>query len=156
MLSSTSPSGPKIVSAEESYFWISSFLPFHDSFSYLPAHYTQSAVLCLVPQWCSRVWLSVTPWTIQPARLLRPWRFSRQEYWSGLPCPPPGDLPNPRIKHRSPPFQVDSLPAELQGSCMYIPPLLYPFICYYKIGYIGCKEHFVMAWINDTLSKSWY
>ena len=30
---------------------------------------------------------------LQPARLLCPWGFSRQEYWSGLPCPPPGDLP---------------------------------------------------------------
>ena len=40
--------------------------------------------------------------------------FSRQEYWSGSPCPPPGDLPNPGIKHRSPTLQVDSLPAELQ------------------------------------------
>ena len=29
-------------------------------------------------------------------------RFSRQEYWSGLPCPPPGDLPNPGIEPRSP------------------------------------------------------
>ena len=29
---------------------------------------------------------------------LCPWGFSRQEYWSGLPCPPPGDLPNPGIK----------------------------------------------------------
>ena len=38
--------------------------------------------------------------------------FSRQEDWSGLPCPPPGDLPNPRIKLRSPAWQVDSLPAK--------------------------------------------
>ena len=30
----------------------------------------------------------------RPARLLCPWDFSRWEYWSGLPCPPPGDLPN--------------------------------------------------------------
>ena len=29
------------------------------------------------------------------------WNFSRQEYWSGLPCPPPGDLPYPRIEHMS-------------------------------------------------------
>ena len=36
------------------------------------------------------------------ARLLCPQEFSRQEYWSGLPCPPPGDLPNPGIKPRSP------------------------------------------------------
>ena len=35
--------------------------------------------------------------------------FSRQKYWSGLPCPPPGDLPNPGIKPRSPTLQVDSL-----------------------------------------------
>jgi len=38
--------------------------------------------------------------------------FSRQEYWSGLPCPPPGDLPNPGIESRSPALQVDSLPTE--------------------------------------------
>ena len=39
-------------------------------------------------------------------------RFSRQEYWSGLPCPPPGDLPDPGIKPTSPvspAFQTDSL-----------------------------------------------
>ncbi|KAM7229927.1 hypothetical protein CapIbe_018646, partial [Capra ibex] len=35
--------------------------------------------------------------------------FSRQVYWSGLPCPPPGDLPDPGIKPRSPALQVDSL-----------------------------------------------
>ena len=34
--------------------------------------------------------------------------FSRQEYWSGLPCPRPGDLPNPEIKPRSPALQADS------------------------------------------------
>ena len=39
--------------------------------------------------------------------------FSRQEYWSGLPCPPPGDRPNPRMEAtslRSPVLQADSLP----------------------------------------------
>ena len=41
--------------------------------------------------------------------------FSRQEYWSGLPCPPPGDLPNPGIEPRSPALQTDSLPTELRG-----------------------------------------
>ena len=44
-----------------------------------------------------------------------PWEFSRQEYWSGLPCPPPGDLPNPRIKLGSPALQADSLPSEPPG-----------------------------------------
>ena len=45
----------------------------------------------------SRVLLFVTWWTVTyqaPLSL----GFSRQEYWSGLPCPPPGNLPNPRIK----------------------------------------------------------
>ena len=37
---------------------------------------------------------------------------SRQEYWNGLPFPPPGDLPNPGIEPRSPDLQVDSLPSE--------------------------------------------
>ena len=41
--------------------------------------------------------------------------FSRQEYWSGLPFPPPGDLPNPGIKPRSPASQADSLPSEPPG-----------------------------------------
>ena len=35
--------------------------------------------------------------------------FSRQEYWSGLPCPPPEDLPNPGIEPESPELQADSL-----------------------------------------------
>ena len=38
--------------------------------------------------------------------------FSRQEYWGGLPCPPPGDLPDPELKPRSPALQTDSLPSE--------------------------------------------
>ena len=49
------------------------------------------------------------PWTIQPME------FSRSEYWSGLPCPSPGDLPNPGIEPRSPALQADSLPAEPLG-----------------------------------------
>ena len=41
--------------------------------------------------------------------------FSRQGYWSGLPFPSPGDLPNPRIEPRSPALQADPLPTEIQG-----------------------------------------
>ena len=44
--------------------------------------------------------------------------FSRQEYWSGLPFPSPGDLPNPRIEPMSPALQMDSLLSEPPGkSC---------------------------------------
>ena len=42
--------------------------------------------------------------------------FSRQEYWSGLPCPRPGDLPNSGTKPRSPALQADSLLSEPQSS----------------------------------------
>ena len=38
--------------------------------------------------------------------------FSRQEYWSRLLCPPPGDLPNTGNEHRSPALQAGSLPSE--------------------------------------------
>ena len=41
--------------------------------------------------------------------------FSRREYWSGLPLPSPGDLPNPGIELRSPALQDDSLPSEPPG-----------------------------------------
>ena len=57
---------------------------------------------------------SVTPQTVALQAPLS-MGFSRQEYWSGLSCPPPGDLPNPGIKPRSPALQVDSLPTEPPG-----------------------------------------
>ena len=50
-----------------------------------------------------------------PTRFLCPWGFSRQEYWSGLPCPLPEDLPSPGIEPRSPALQADSLPSEPPG-----------------------------------------
>ena len=52
------------------------------------------------------------PWTT--ARLLCPWN-SRQEYWSGLPFPSPGDLPNPGIEPRYSTLQADSLSSEPPG-----------------------------------------
>ena len=51
----------------------------------------------------------MTPWTVAhqaPLFIV----FSRQEYWSGLPLPSPGDLPDPGIESRSPALRVDSLP----------------------------------------------
>ena len=59
--------------------------------------------------------LFVTPWTV--AHLAPPsMGFSRQEYWSGLPFPSPGDLPNPGIKPRSPALQADTLTSEPPGT----------------------------------------
>ena len=50
---------------------------------------------------------TLQPHGLQATRLLCPWRFFRQEYWSGLPYLPPGDLPNLGIEPRSPALQVD-------------------------------------------------
>ena len=60
----------------------------------------------------SRVWLLAILWTVAHQALLSV-GLSGQEYWSGLPCPPPGDLANPGIEPTSPmapALQVDSLP----------------------------------------------
>ena len=57
--------------------------------------------------------------------------FSRQEYWSGLPFPYPGDLPNPGIEARSPELQADSLLSEPSGK-----PRVYFFnFLKWRIGY---------------------
>ena len=62
----------------------------------------------------SRVRLFATPWTV--AHQAPPsMGFSRQEYWSGLPFPSPGDLPNPGIEPRSPTLQADALISEPPG-----------------------------------------
>ena len=55
-----------------------------------------------------------TPWTVACQAPLSV-GFSRQEHWSGLPFPSPGDLPNPWTQHGSPTLQADSLPSELPG-----------------------------------------
>ena len=59
----------------------------------------------------SRVRLFVTSWTVA-YQALPSMGFSRQEYWSGLPFPSPGDLPDPGIEPRSPAFQADTLNSE--------------------------------------------
>ena len=73
----------------------------------------------------SCVRLFAIPWTIAyqaPLSL----ELSRQEYWSGLPFPSPGDLSDLRIEPRSPTLQVDALPSEPQGK-----PIVSMEGCYY-------------------------
>ena len=60
----------------------------------------QSKVCACILSRFSHAWLFMTLWTVAYRAPLS-MRFSRQEYWSGLPCPPPGDLPYPRIEHLS-------------------------------------------------------
>ena len=58
-----------------------------------------SCVCCVLSHFCC-VQLFVTPWSVAHQALLST-RFSRQEYWSELPCHPPGDLPDPGIESTS-------------------------------------------------------
>ena len=75
-----------------------------------------------------------TPWTVAACQAPLSMEFSRQEYWSGLPFPPPGDLPNPRIEPKSP-----SSLALAGGFFSTVPPIyillfgLFFIIGHYKI-----------------------
>ena len=82
---------------------------------------------------CRCVQLFVTLWTIQSMEISRP------EYWSGLSCPPPGDLPNPGIKSRSSTLQVDSLPALPLG----------------KPKNTGVSSLSLLQWIFQTQESNW-
>ena len=81
------------------------------------------ACMCMLSCF-SLVWLFVTLWTVGSRQAPRSMGFSKQEYWSGLPFPLPGDLPNPGTEPRSP-LQADSLPAEPQGK-----PIIYSLSTY--------------------------
>ena len=110
-------------------------IPCHASDRYTPKHFTEgsdswifrgflSSILWNSTSYqglqhtavltCSVMSNSATPWTVAHQAPLS-MGFSRQEYWSGLPCPPPGDRPNPGIEPRSPASQVDSLLSEPPG-----------------------------------------
>ena len=84
--------------------------------------YAQPPLLSTLPTWKWKCWslshvqLFTTPWIIAHQASLS-LELSRQEYWSGLLFPSPGDLPNPGIKLTSPTLQADSSPSE--------PPRLY-------------------------------
>ena len=72
---------------------------------------SMNTLVIVIVKLLSRVRLSGTPWTAAhqaPPSV----GFSRQEYWSGLPFPSPGDLPDPEIEPRSPSLQADALTSE--------------------------------------------
>ena len=77
----------------------------------------------------SRVQPFGSPWTLThqaPSSM----GFSRQEYWSGLPFPSPGDLPNPGIKLRSPALQADASTSEPLGKPCY-------YCCYWVTSVVS-------------------
>ena len=87
----------------------------------------------------SCVWLFATLWTV-PHQASLSIGFPKQEYWSRLPFPSPGDLPDPRIKPISPVWQVDSLPLSHLGN-----PLLWIWV--YIHIYIFSRSCFQLFWV---------
>ena len=92
---------------------------------------TESLACCVLSPF-TRFQLCATPWTVASQAPLS-MGLSRQEYWSGLPCPPPGDLPHLGIKPVSPvspTLQVDSFLTEPPRNPLGVPyPLSkFPFI----------------------------
>ena len=76
--------------------------------------YGKFSISLVIVKSLSRVRLFATPWTV--AHQAPPsMEFSRQEYWSGLPFPSPGDLPDPEIEPGSPALQADALTSEPPG-----------------------------------------
>ena len=94
----------------------------------------------------SSVRLFVTPWTAAHQAPLS-LRLSRQGFWSRLSFPSPGDLPNPRIKSRSPELQADSLLSESPGK-PHTAPL--KFVFYDPYDWIIFKERLYIFKISNS------
>ena len=78
----------------------------------------------------SGVRLFATPWTVALQSPLS-MGFSRQEYWSGLPFPSPGDLPDRGIEPRSPALQAEALTSEPPGKPDFLWYLIFFLLCIY-------------------------
>ena len=94
----------------------------------------------------SRVRLFATPWTVAykaPPSM----GFSRQEYWSALPFPSPGDLPYPGIEPGSPTLQADTLTSEPPGK---------PIVRYYSaIKRKGLFHGWLSPWVQRNWGQGW-
>ena len=98
--------------------------------SYFPQPFgspNASPVLCCAVLGHSVMSDSLRTHRLQPTRLLCPWGFFRQEYWSRLPCPPPGHLPHAGIEPRSPSLRADSFLSDPPGKPQNIGVGSYPY-----------------------------
>ena len=99
--------------------WCCCFSLYHQSHQQVTSPHSSSIVhMCVTQSWVlSHSVLSHCLWShgLWSVRLFCPWGFSRQECWSGLPCPSPGDLPNAGIEPRCSTLQADSFWSEPPG-----------------------------------------
>ena len=81
--------------------------------------------------------------------------YSRQEYWSGLSFPSPGDLPDPGIEPWSPTLQADSLPFEPPGKPYYLSSLIICIVILYALNFYRkyCKEKKHSKYSNSFLKN---
>ena len=100
----------------------------------------------------SRLWLFAAPRTIAYLAPLS-MGFPRQEYWEGLPCPPPGDLPNPGIK------LVSLTPPTLVGGFFTTGTTWEVLLSWYSLLFLHHMSHnynFIWNWmLNETFLLSW-
>ena len=96
----------------------------------------------------SHVLLFETPWIVASKSPLS-MGFSRQEYWSGLTFPSPGDLPHPGIESGSPTLQADALPSEPQGKPirLYLCSSIWPLLT--NVLYSIEKNDFLHSWVHN-------
>ena len=87
---------------------------------------------CYIKNMCACSFVFVTPWTVAHQAPLY-MKFSRQEYWSGLPFPPLGDLPDPGFEPTSPGLQEESLPLSHLGN----PRKEYTSLCFSERRHLG-------------------
>ena len=120
--------------------WLWSLAPFFDWIAFL--------LLKVKVKSLSHGQLFVTPWTVA-YEAPQSMEFSRQEYWSGLPFPSPGDLPNPGIKPRSPALQADALLSEP-------PSFLHSLYIWIIVFYHMCLLQIFSPSLCFIFSFSWY
>ena len=105
----------------------------------IPVYLLNHSLVLHSPESHSVVSNSLQPHGLQPTRLLCSWRFSRPEYWGGLPFLSPGDLPNPGMEPRSLALQADSLPSEPPGKALLKDTQVTDTVFHYQQK--CCKEH---------------
>ena len=118
---------------------------------YLYKEYHLNLHLCVQSHFSS-IGLFATLW-IAAYQALLSMGFSRQEYWSGLPFPSPGDLPNPGIKPRSPTLQADTLTSVPPGKQMKVAQLCLTLCDPMDCIVHGILQARILEWIAFPFSR---
>ena len=136
--------------------WVINDTAFSNRLSWFPLHFTTYILLAKITRACVLshfycVQLFAIPWTAAFQAPLS-MGFFKQEYWSELPCPPPGDGPNSGVKPTSPALQADSLSLSHQGipilDSRHLSDTLFVNIFSYSVDYI-------FAFLNNHKFDFW-